>query len=268
MIRGARASRVFFFTFALAFCAILASVASCARPVRSCDPVTGRLRGLGLGVRAPRAHDSLSADETAALRPGDIVLRRGSGIASEVIAGFFGEDWRVSHCALVVVPGAGEIASIPAGRVSYSLGASLAAASIRAGRPAVIHSVNERLSGVDGIQIEDLEHFYLTSEPESIVVVRPLMSAVESSAALAESTALLARGLPFDNGYSLESTDDAYCAELLYRLFAAANWEGQSAWLWKKEILSFGGFLDPRYFRVIVSHNPAVKPSVGAMRPN
>lgn len=255
MIRDARASRVFFFTIALF--TILALAISCSRGGISLGQSSG-VSTSALGVSSTRVHDSLSADETALLCPGDIVLRRGNGIASGIIAGFFGEDWRVSHCALVVVPRAADISRIPLGRVSYSVGASPAAASISAGRPAVIHSVNERLSGVDGIQIEDLEHFFLTCERDSIVVVRPLMSSGETSMALAESADLLARGLPFDNDYSLESSDDAYCAELLFRAFAAANWEGQAAWRQKNGILSFSGFLDTRYFRVIVSHNPAV----------
>lgn len=193
--------------------------------------------------------DFLSADEIALLRPGDIVLRGGVSAESLLISRFAGGRGGFSHCGILVVPGP---------RLRGRCGFTETGREPVPGKLAVIHSVNEKLSGVDGVQLQDLENFNRYSRSGSVVIVRPRMDDPTLRRCLSRAEEMLAGELPFDNEYRLDTADSVYCTELVYRAFADSLWPGSGAFTLARGIVSFDGFLDSRHFDVIISHNRAI----------
>jgi hypothetical protein len=188
------------------------------------------------------------------LRDGDIVLRAGGSAYSDMIKAFLADGSGISHCAIVTLVSEGNYRELSRSRVSFKNGGG----APRLGRPAAIHSINATLSGVDGVQIEDLEDFNRYSMPATIVVVRPKTSDAQRDAFMHEARRLLAAATPFDNKFDLSTKSDAYCSELVYRSFAASGWMGLELWDKKMGVLRFSSLLDRRDFDIVISHNPRV----------
>lgn len=198
--------------------------------------------------------DALAPAELAGLQEGDIILRKGVGLPSDVIATVLGEGLNISHCGLVVIPQNEHIRRIPAGRISFSAEGG----SVQAGRPAVIHTINSGLSGVDGVQIQDLAHFNTYSSERSVVILRPRIGLEQRAGLVAAAWSQLQAAIPFDNAYDQSDPSSLYCSELLFHIFKEAGWDVASAQVYVMGVLGFGSFLDPDYWQVVYSHNPAI----------
>lgn len=177
----------------------------------------------------------LANHELNMLQPGDIILRQGFGVVSHSIRNFLNEDFKVSHVALL--------------------------SKNSPGQWQVIQSISKSLSGIDGVQTENLTDFVGESETNSVVVVR--FRGFESEPELnlrIEQAALnyLQQQVPFDHGFSLDDSTSFFCSELIWRLFvneAGVDIFEKMDREVRKERLRFASFFDPDYFEVIINHH-------------
>lgn len=132
----------------------------------------------------------LSAAEQGLLEPGDIILRRGSGIVSDFIANLLQEPYDVSHCGIVV-------------EHDSALW--------------VVHSVSSSLSDFDGMQAHRLQAFVGQSKPQSVVVSR-LRTPLDRQPIAERAKGYLKRQVPFDHHFDLADSSTIYCSELIWRI--------------------------------------------------
>jgi len=179
---------------------------------------------------APDAkRDSLGAEETALIRPGDLFLIAGLRHSADLIIAALAEDRPFSHLGIVVARGQ----------------------DLR-----VLHSVHGALTGIDGVQENTLGEFAAFARPESILIVRPLWISGDQSAAacrLAEQK-LLAR-IPFDDRYDWIGDDALYCGEFIAKsLNGAGFWDAADDGRFKAGVLVFASFLQKNQFVPIIDH--------------
>jgi len=178
---------------------------------------------------------TLQPHEKALLKPGDIILRHGSGALSHAISEYLDEELRVSHVGLISRGNDGQLR--------------------------VIQSISETISDVDGMQDEALDSFVSASKPFSIIVVR--FNGVELDPSLAgriEERALeyLRQKVPFDHKFCILEQHHFFCSELIYRLLleeAGVDIFKSQREKSRREILRFSVFLNPEFFSVVVNHH-------------
>jgi len=177
--------------------------------------------------------DGFSAAELAMIKPGDVILRKGVGIASDMIVISLGGGVKVSHCALV---------------------------REQEGQLWVVHTLNGTLTGVDGVQSQVIENFNRYSDVDTLVVLRPKVTATQKADYLAQVEVLLSKNVPFDNAYDLDNRDKMYCSELLLDVFQKSGfYHTTTRYPMFLRWLSFTMFLDKQYFDVVINHNPSVR---------
>jgi len=142
------------------------------------------------GEQADTVAYALADEEVALLQEGDIILRRGSGLVSDLIASVLSEEYDVSHCGIVA-------------EHDSALW--------------VIHSVSSSLSEADGMQSHRLQSFVAQSKQGSVIVSR-LRTAADRSLIAARAKDLLRRKVPFDHDFDLDDTTRIYCSELVWRI--------------------------------------------------
>lgn len=175
--------------------------------------------------------DLLDSRETALLEDGDIVLRRGVGLPSDLIISALGEGQGVSHCGFIFH---------------------------RDGNPWVVHTVSAGLSGIDGVQTQPLEVFNRNSRPDSVVVVR-LKPEVLEDRGMGEirksAYGYLEKKVPFDGAYDFSDKKKLYCTEFLYQVLKDGGlWTTPADLVWAGPVLGFSNFLSPRWFQVVLDH--------------
>lgn len=141
------------------------------------------------GAAVPVAY-RLTPEEVGLLQPGDIILRRGHGLVSDLIASVLTEEYDVSHCGII----------------AESSGALW-----------VIHSVSSNVSEADGMQAHRLQEFVGQSKPGSVIVSR-LRTGADRGGIARHAMELLRRRVPFDHGFDLEDSTSIYCSELVWRI--------------------------------------------------
>jgi hypothetical protein len=171
----------------------------------------------------------LNAQEVAALQPGDIILRRGYGLVSDLIVGMLREERSLSHCGIV---------------------------ADRDGERWVAHSVSSSVSEADGMQAHRLQEFVRQSRPGSVVVTRLCADAGRERIAQ-RAWYHLDRRVPFDHGFDLADSSSFYCSELLWRILkddlgVDVHPEAGTAGV---APMGFAAFLDPEHFEVVLDHH-------------
>jgi hypothetical protein len=171
---------------------------------------------------------ALTPAEMALLKNGDFILRRGSGMVSDMIAKVLNEEYDISHCGLVVE------------------------------RPDgfwVVHSVSNNVSDQDGMQAHRLADFVQQSNPGSIVVTR-FITEDDNAGLSRRAVDHLRRKVPFDHKFDLADTTSIYCSELLWRIVRDEYGVDvfQEAADAERKYFGFSNFFDPRWFQVIVDH--------------
>ncbi|MCS6979398.1 MAG: YiiX/YebB-like N1pC/P60 family cysteine hydrolase [Flavobacteriales bacterium] len=180
----------------------------------------------------------LSAEETALLKEGDIIMRRGHGFVSSVINELFQTGYNLSHCAFVAEEN---------------------------GRPMVIHTVSSELSGVDGMQMESLEKFVEESVRGTILAVRLKKAAGEAALPVMYARQFLARRIPFDDKFDLADTTKLYCTELIYLSYLKAFKKDLFTSRFQTDhpnFLSLSALLDTTLFEVVINHQAAPLPAL------
>ena len=173
----------------------------------------------------------LTPDEKAQLRSGDIILRRGYGMVSRMIATRLEGRFAFSHCGVVVE---------------------------REGKLFVVHTVSSNVSEIDGMQMHQLDEFVRQSKPGSIAVTR-LNDSADASILVRESLRFLAAEVPFDHDFDLHDASTLYCSEMIWRSLKEGGghdiykglYDVEGAWY------SFDAFFNPEYFtEVFNQHRP------------
>jgi hypothetical protein len=171
----------------------------------------------------------LTDSEQRLLEPGDIILRRGSGIVSDFIADVLKETYDVSHCGIIA-------------EHDSALW--------------VIHSVSSSLSDFDGMQAHRLQAFVRQSKPGSVVVSR-LRTTQDRGPIATRAKGYLRRQVPFDHHFDLEDSTTIYCSELVWRIlrdeygvdvFDAPD-EGDEVGRYR-----FARFTDTARFHIVLNH--------------
>jgi hypothetical protein len=173
----------------------------------------------------------LTPDECALLKPGDIVLRRGYGLVSRMIATKLEGRYALSHCGVVV-------------EVNSKLH--------------VVHCLSSDYSEIDGVQAHELQAFIKQSRPGSVVVNRlndstlhqPFVNAI---------LRYLNEQRKFDHDFDIFENEAIYCSELVWlALKDAANldvyedlYDTDHGWY------SFDALFNESHFSTILNHQEA-----------
>jgi hypothetical protein len=173
---------------------------------------------------------TLTEKEYGEIEEGDIILRHGYGLVSDLIVEQLKEKYDLSHCAIVVKTDTGL---------------------------AVIHSVSSSVSNVDGMQAQDLKSFIEESHYNSVVVIRYKAKINKPNAAIARKAKYyLSKKIPFDNAFNIADSSEFYCTELLWKVIL--NEYGDDIMAGKnnlrKDHLRFDTFLDTNRFQIIINH--------------
>jgi hypothetical protein len=178
---------------------------------------------------AATPHDNLSSAELAELQEGDLLLRKGYGWVSDRIADYLEEEYRVTHCALIL-------------RAGYE-------------EPQVLHSLsNEK---VNGIFIEPLSDYLLESQAGSLVGIRIKGTAEERALVIREAKRLLAKKVPFDMAFNDADTTELYCAELMGYIFHRVYGEDllpEKSSAFGLKAIRMRNFFNPIYFEILFNH--------------
>lgn len=121
------------------------------------------------------------------LKDGDVILRRGNSIFSELIARNFPASEGMSHCGFI-----------------FKID----------GQYQVIHTISKSLSDIDGIRINTLEKFVREAKQNRICIIR-YHKKLNSDSMKERCLALLKQKIPFDNDFDLNDSSKLYCSELL-----------------------------------------------------
>ena len=124
-------------------------------------------------------------DKLTEIQGGDIILRKGEGFISQMIAWTLADSVQWSHCGIVVC---------------------------RNGSFHVIHSLPQELSEFDGVQICSLEKFVAESVPNSIVIVRS--KNLQNEIMEARAWYYLSHPKPFDWDFDVNDSTAFFCSEL------------------------------------------------------
>ncbi|MEI6509264.1 MAG: YiiX/YebB-like N1pC/P60 family cysteine hydrolase [Bacteroidota bacterium] len=172
----------------------------------------------------------LSKQEIQKIQDGDIILRHGYGLVSDLIVEQLKETYDLSHCAIVCKED-----------TNYM----------------IIHSVSSSLSNVDGVQSQDLKSFINDSQYNSVVVIRYKPKINKPASEIARKAKYyLQKQIPFDNAFNINDSSQFYCTELLWKVIL--NEYGDDILAGKnnqrKDHLKFDTFLDTTKFEIIIDH--------------
>jgi hypothetical protein len=174
---------------------------------------------------------SLADEEYALIRDGDIILRHGYGLVSDIIVETLKEGYDISHCAIISSDGD----------------------DFRA-----IHTVSQSISDFDGVQEQSLKSFIHQSHKNSVIVVRfrwPDEDAGERISQKAQH--YLREKVPFDNSFDIHDDKEFYCSELIWKIiqdeFGTNIFPDMSEKT--RKYLNFSNFYNPDFFDIIINHH-------------
>lgn len=152
-------------------------------------------RDRGPGQPALRPHPA----EARQLQPGDLIFRRGQSLASDVVLSL-DADAAYSHVGLLIAANGQRLA------VAHAAPGEAAAAA------------------PEPIRIDPLSAFLAPGAAVAAAIYRPLDPAAAARAATIASR-YAERRLPFDARFRLDTADQLYCTELVWRAFHEAGVE-------------------------------------------
>ena len=143
---------------------------------------------------------NITSPQVDKIQSADIILRLGYGVISESIAKLLNEEYKISHCGIIV----------PCDSCLYNY--------------KVIHSVSSSLSPINGVQDDCLEHFIRNSQPNSIIITRyKNLDSLDILNLIYWSNYFLDRQIPFDHNFDIVDSSSFYCSELIHYIFKKAN---------------------------------------------
>lgn len=171
---------------------------------------------------------SLTHQEIEQLKHGDIIMRKGYGLVSRVIATKLQGDYELSHCGVVIE---------------------------REGMKYVVHTVSASYSEIDGVQVQTISDFIRQSKPGSVVVNRFTDEALAGET-VTGVMGYLKRSMPFDNNFDITDTSALYCTELIWRSLLERTgvdlFEGR--YENEADLYSFDVFFNSALFETVLNH--------------
>lgn len=174
----------------------------------------------------------LTPEERSLIQDGDIILRHGFGLVSDLIVEQLNENYDLSHCAILCKDGD----------------------SIT-----VIHSVSSSISPHDGVQSQALDPFIRDSQKNSVIIVRYKKHGERGSREGISRRAkeYLAKEVPFDESFDINDSSEFYCTELLWKCIY--NEFGDDILMdhynKRRDHMRFDTFLDTSRFEIILNHH-------------
>lgn len=120
---------------------------------------------------------------------GDLILRRGEGIFSDIARLFYSTDKRFSHVGIMIT-------------IQH--------------RPYVIHSIQEESKGYNGVVIEALQHYLKDIRDWSVYRLELPREQRSRMAIIALDYAQ--QKIPFDPYFDLSTQNTLYCTELIWQV--------------------------------------------------
>lgn len=137
---------------------------------------------------------ALTKEEESVLQEGDIILRHGFGLISDMIVQYAKSPYSVSHCGIVVRDSSGNWA--------------------------VIHTVSNALAEIDGMQKDDLKKFVRESQPHSVIVTRyKFQDEEQRQKVIRQAYYYLEKQVAFDHEFNLSDSSKFFCTELIWNVF-------------------------------------------------
>ncbi|GIJ97867.1 hypothetical protein CAPN001_24360 [Capnocytophaga stomatis] len=176
----------------------------------------------------------LTQEDLKKIRQGDIILRRGYGFFSDLIAKKLNDSvFDVTHSGILYLKG---------------------------NQWWVIHSLSSDASDTDGMQEQSLEQFLKGSMPEKIIVVRPKSINVEEGQQIVnQAKYYLERRIPFDRMGIIDEPSQMYCTELIWQILETdLKLISLPKDLKQRKDLfySMTGTYDDKYFDIIINKYP------------
>lgn len=174
---------------------------------------------------------TLTPEEYNLIQDGDIILRHGYGLVSDMIVETLKENYDISHCAIIKKD----------------------TDNFR-----VIHTVSQSISDFDGVQDQTLPVFIHQSHKNSVMVVRFKWPETDAGTKIsAKAQYYLDCKVPFDNSFDIHDDTELYCSELIWRIikdeFGVNIFPDMSENT--KKYLNFSNFYNPEYFEIIINHH-------------
>jgi hypothetical protein len=158
------------------------------------------------------------------IQNGDIILRKGAGPLSAHLMLNTKEEY--THCGIIFNDN---------------------------GKWMAIHSIGGEISNdnTDGIQTITLEKFVAPTPDSTLFICRPVFTKNAGDKVYKKGLEYLQKGYPFDHRFSLLTTDELYCSEMLYHIFKDIN-NGKNVFDIKKKhksyMLMFSTFFKEKNF--------------------
>lgn len=142
-------------------------------------------------VAMNKSKTRLSSSDFEKLQEGDIILRRGYGYFSDMIADHLNVNgFDVTHAGIL---------------------------TNRNNIWFVIHSLSSDVSSIDGMQIQKLTDFLKYSQPNKIIVSRFKNGTLKQQKQIAiEAQKLLDLKIPFDHQGNIQDSSKMYCTEMIW----------------------------------------------------
>lgn len=184
---------------------------------------------------------SLTGDEKRLLRSGDIMMRRGDGMVSDGIANMLKEQYDVTHCGVVLEEN---------------------------GKLWIVHAVQDKKRGVDGIFAQNLDQFVAESRPGSVIVVRYITATDRTPQLIDRMHYYLKQDIPFDLGFDASDPSSFYCSELLQHLYMETY--GTDIFPIKltlptADLLKYTYLFDTTAFQPLINHQLLAQPITAAV---
>lgn len=181
---------------------------------------------------------TLTGDEKRLLHTGDIILRRGDGLVSDGIANMLKEPFDITHCGVVLE---------------------------EKGKLWIVHAMQDKERGLDGILAQGLDQFVAESRPNSVIVVRYKTQQARLPQLADRMHHYLKQDIPFDLGFDASDPSSFYCSELLQHLYMDTY--GTDIFpitlsLPTADLLKYTYLFDTLAFQPIINHQLASKPTM------
>lgn len=161
-------------------------------------------------------------------KSGDIILKKGYGLVSQTIVKALDEKIQISHCGI-----------LHKDTITNEF--------------YIIHSVARQVSDADGVQKISLKKFVNDVKPKDFYLMR-----YNSNTDFITNEALcyLEKRIPFDHKYNLDSNDELYCSEFIYKIFfSEKQFEVfKSIEIKNKQILLFNDIFKNDEFSIIIKY--------------
>ncbi len=173
-------------------------------------------------ILSPESNFDMPPQLLGNLQDGDVILRKGNTLLSELIALNFPEAEGMSHCGFIF-------------KIDNHY--------------QVIHTISKSLSDIDGIRMSPLEDFIRDAKQHRICIIR-YYKELNSAAMKEKCLILLKQQIPFDDDFDLNDSSRMYCSELLRQIYLD---EGEKDFFQKRKIagvsvIDLSTFFNPKLF--------------------